>query len=66
MVVAGGLAVAHLIIEYRQAKSLISSADATLDPPQTGQIQRDVSRMESSTAFLPSGRPQPLEFKHDD
>jgi hypothetical protein len=62
VVVAGGLAVAHLIIEYRQAKSLISSADA----PQTGQTQRDVSRMESSTAFLPSGRPQPLEFKHDD
>jgi hypothetical protein len=62
VVAVGGLAVAYLIIEYRQAQSLMSSADATLDAPQTGQIQRDVSRMESSTAFLPSGRPQPLEF----
>ena len=49
---AGGLAVTHLIIEYRQAPSLISSADAALDAPQTGQIQRDVSRMESLDGIL--------------
>jgi hypothetical protein len=66
VVVAGGLAVAHLIIEYRQAKSLISSADATLDAPQTGQIQRDVSRMESSAHSCRVDARNPSNSKHDD
>jgi hypothetical protein len=44
----GEPAIAYLMIECRQAQSLIRSADAALDVLYTAQIEKEASRMESS------------------